>query len=184
MNRQRNHMKKRGMRAFAAISTALLFAALGCGGGGGGTSCTGAQDITGIWSGPATNDTVARGNSGTITASIEQAGCELGGIWDFVFQDPTLDRALQLSGAPPQGTDVFFKVFDTVTTCDEFGNCAVSGCIFDVNGTLIGGNEIVGTYVSTNDTCAQSRSGDFDIVRIQRFPTPVPTAVPTPTPSA
>jgi len=183
MDRQRKNVK-RELRASAAIATALLFTVLGCGGGGGGTSCSGAKDITGVWSGTATNDSVARGNPGTINASIEQDGCDLGGAWQFTFQDSTLNADFLVSGVAPQGTNVFLQVYSTLTSCDEFGNCAISACIYDVNGTLVGGDEIVGTYASTNDTCSQSRSGDFDIVRTQRFPTPVPTAVPTPTPGS
>ena len=174
------------MRAFATISIALVLAAVGCGGGGGGgdTSCSGAKDISGIWSGPVTNDSVSRGNPGMVEATITQSGCELGGTWNFVFADPTLDRDLLVGGNPPEGTDVAFTIGDSITDCDQFGNCVVGFCLADVRGSLVGPNEIVGTY-ATDDTCSQSRSGSFDIQRTAVFvPTPVPTGVPpTPTPT-
>lgn len=170
------------MRTLAAVSTALVLAALGCGGGGGGSpSCTGAQDITGVWNGTATNDSVARGGTGSIDATITQTGCDLGGTWRFVFSDPHLDRDLRVAGSPPRGTDVQFLIGDTVTTCDVFGNCVVGTCLYDVRGTLVDPNEIVGTY-ATNETCSQSRSGSFDIRRTAVLVSPAATSVPVPTP--
>jgi hypothetical protein len=180
------------MRIGKAISTALVLAAFGCGGGGGGgtPSCPNALDITGVWTGSATNDSLARGSDGTINTTITQTNCALGGTWSFVFSDPELDEDLIIGGSPPTSTDVFFQIGDIITSCDSAGNCATASCVWDVRATLVEPNEMVGTYAANvsghQQTCSQSRSGDFDIRRtaVLTQPTPVPTAVlPTPTPA-
>jgi hypothetical protein len=158
----------------------LAAALVQCGGGGGSKSCPGAIDITGSWRGPATNDAQARGVPGTITANISQGGCSLGGIWNWAFPASELNRALLITGDPPTSASVALVLGESTTDCDETGNFCqkVVGCQYDVVGTLVTPNEIVGTY-ATGSNCSQSDTGDFDIRR--EGPAPAP-ATPTPTP--
>ena len=151
---------------------------IGCGGGGGGT-CPTASDISGLWSGSATKDDIARGENGTIAATITQSGCTLGGTWKFSFADPMLDKQLEVTGSPPQPTAVSISL-DQCTgiagACDT-----VATCTLQVTGTLVSASEISGTYV-TGVNCSESETGSFDIMLQARLtPTPVIAATPVPT---
>lgn len=150
----------------------------GCGGGGGGGSCGSALDITGTWSGPVLEDSVARGNPGTVDTTIVQSGCELGGTWNFTFQSPTLDKNFLIGGAPPETTNVPLTLFQCIDP-----NCfSGTPCQYQVQGTLVSPTEISGTY-ATEDNCSTTQSGSFDItLRARLTPTPVPAPAPTPTP--
>jgi hypothetical protein len=173
----------------AGVACALV--ALSCGGGGGGGTCSPSTDISGNWSGPATGDTIARGNPGVINATFVQVGCEVIGAWAFDFQDTHLDITRDVAGSPPETNKVSLKFGNTVESCDQsLGFCqTVNGCIYDVEGTLVSPTEIVGTY-ATGQNCSQSQNGSFDIKLVSPFvpaptPTPfafidVPAATPTP----
>jgi len=151
---------------------------VGCGGGG--NTCGQTTDITGNWSGPILEDSVARGNPGTVNASIAQSGCDLGGEWFFVFQSPTLNKSFLIEGSAPQTPS-----FDiTLDQCLDSGCGTLSFCQYTVTGTLINPNEITGTY-ATQDNCSTTQSGSFDMTLQSRLiPTPtIPIATPTPTPT-
>jgi hypothetical protein len=154
---------------------ALLVA--GCGGGGGST-CGQTTDITGTWSGPVLEDDVARGNPGTVNASISQSGCDLGGEWFFVFQSPTLNKSFLIGGSVPQSTSINFPI----AQCLDSGCGTISTCHYQVTGTLINPNEITGTYTSEQN-CSTTQSGSFQITlqsRLTLTPPAAPTRTPTP----
>jgi hypothetical protein len=165
----------------------LVALAAACGGGGGGSaSCPGAQDITGLWTGNVLSDDVARNSPGTVTASITQNNCELGGSWFLTFEDDKLNKGFVVSGSPPDTQDVRINL----NQCLEFlnGTCdATNPCTFEVKATLVTPTEMNGTY-ATNNQCSFSESGSFDITfRGRNTPTPVATppvlATQTPTPT-
>lgn len=169
------------MRAAAFMITSLLLA--GCGGGGG-SDCSSFTDISGTWSGPAQDDTIARGNPGRVDASIGQSGCTVGGQWNLTFQDSSLDKGFVPGGSPPQTTAVNLSL----TLCEGLSCSFVTTCVYEMTATLVSPTEMVGNY-TTATNCASSESGSFDITLIARLtPTPtfepVPTSVPlTPTPT-
>jgi hypothetical protein len=168
-----------GRRHTPLAGIALLMAACG---GGGGPPCVPTTDISGIWNGTATNDDVARGNSGTIAATITQSGCTLGGTWTFTFGDTFLDRTLEVTGNSPQTTAV---TLDLKQCNGAAGSCdTVEPCDFLATGTLVSPSEINGSY-TTGQNCSFSESGSFDITLQARLtPTPVPTTTPTAAPTA
>ena len=161
----------------------LVCLAAGCGGGGGSSSCPGAQDISGFWTGNVLSDDVARNSPGTVTASITQNNCELGGSWFLIFEDEKLNKGFVVSGSPPDTQDVRINL----NQCIEFLNAscvAINPCTFEVKATLVTPTEMNGTY-ATNDQCSFSETGSFDITFRGR-PTPVPTSaivIPTATPT-
>jgi hypothetical protein len=174
----------RGRWTRILVAVALVAA---CGGGGGSASCPGTQDITGLWTGNVLSDDVARNSPGTVTASITQNSCQLGGAWFLIFEDEKLNKSFVVSGSPPDTQDVRINL----NQCIEFlnGTCqAINPCTFEVKATLVTPTEMNGTY-ATNNQCSFSESGSFDIsLRGRLTPTPVPTAAvfptetPTPTP--
>jgi len=164
---------------------AIIVLVLSACGGGGGSTCVPTTDLSGIWGGTATNDDVARGNSGTIAATITQSACTLGGTWTFSFGDTFLDRQLEVTGNSPTGPSV---VFDLKQCVGAAGSCdTVDTCDFLATGTLVSATEISGSY-TTGVNCSFSETGSFDIALQARLtPTPTstitPTAVPTGTPT-
>lgn len=173
------------MRRMSAWLSVLVVLAFGCSSGGGGGSCGPTTDISGLWKGPVTDDDVARGNPGTITAAIEQAGCDLGGTWAFDFEDPDLDKKLAIKGSAPETTAVDFDMNECVGSA---GSCtSVARCNYVVSGTLVSPTEISGAYAASSDRCSITQSGSFDIqLQARLTPTPVPvlpTAFPTATPT-
>ena len=170
----------RGSWTWILVLVALVAA---CGGGGGGSpSCPGAQDITGLWIGNVLSDDVAQNSPGTVTASITQNNCELGGSWFLIFADEKLNKSFVISGSPPDSQDVRINL----NQCLEFLNntcTAINPCTFEVKATLVTPSEMNGTY-ATNDQCSFSESGSFDITLRGRItPTPVPTPLATATPT-
>jgi hypothetical protein len=164
------------------LSLFAIIALLVVGCGGGGNTCGQTTDITGNWSGPILEDSVARGNPGTVNASITQSGCDLGGEWFFVFQSPTLNKSLLIESGAPQSPS-----FDiTLNQCLDSGCGTLSFCQYKVTGTLVNPNEISGTY-ATEDNCSTTQSGSFDMtLRSRANPVPVATAtlpIPTLTPT-
>jgi hypothetical protein len=166
-------------RSFAWFGILALLG-FGCGGGGG-NSCVPTSDISGLWAGSVTHDDVAQSSPGTVSASITQTGCQLGGTWTFSFGDVLLDKTLMITGNSPETTAVAMNLNE----CEVglAGTCqTVDPCTFVVSGTLVSETEISGTY-TTNDRCSESEAGSFDIAFQARLtPTPVPTTVVLPTP--
>jgi len=149
----------------------------GCGGGGG--SCGQTIDITGSWTGPVINDSVARGNPGVVNASISPNGCEIGGEWFFNFQSDTLDKFLLIGGNAPKTDNVSFFLDQCLSSVGtECGTLAT--CQYQVSATLISPSEMTGTY-ATLSNCSTTQTGSFDIKLQFRF-TPVPGFTPTPIP--
>jgi hypothetical protein len=168
-------------RAYAGL--AIIFSVFSaCGGGGGGPPCVPTIDLSGIWSGTATGDDVARGEPGTIAATITQSACTLGGTWTVTFADASLDRQLEITGNSPQAASV---VFDLKQCVGAGGSCdTVDTCDFLATGSLVSATEISGSY-TTGVNCSFSESGSFDIALQSRLtPTPVPTITPTAVPIA
>jgi len=159
----------------------IAWLGLGCGGGGGGSSCMPSADLSGIWSGPVSGDDLARGNLGTVSATITQNSCSLGGTWAFSFGDALLDKQLEITGNVPETTAV---QMDLKQCTGAAGSCgSVAPCDYRVTGTLVSPTEISGTY-TTAENCSFSESGSFDItLRARLTPTPAttPTALPLPT---
>jgi hypothetical protein len=155
----------------------------GCGGGGGG-HCTASTDLSGLWTGTVTHDDVARSSPGTVSASITQDGCTLGGTWTFTFQDVFLDKTLIITGDAPQAPETS-AVAMKLNECELglAGSCETqSPCTFVVTGTLVGSTEISGTY-ATDDHCSESEAGSFDIAfQAHLTPTPAPPTIALPTP--
>lgn len=171
-------------KSAAIVAVTGVVVALGCGGGGGG-SCTPSSDISGNWSGPTADDTIARGNPGVVNASFSQIGCNVTGSWSFDFQDSHLDSTRSVVGGPPSKSRLSLKVGNSVESCDPVtGFCStVKGCIYDIEGTVVSPAEIVGTY-ATGQNCSQSQQGSFDIKFVSPLaPTPTPVALPTLTPA-
>jgi hypothetical protein len=163
----------------------LAIAAWECGGGGG-SSCSGGSDIQGEWRGPVTSDEAARGNPGTVFASITENNCTLGGNWTFTFEDPSLDKLFEIDGGSASQSAVDIVMFQ----CTGFANsCAtLSTCSYGVTATRVSPTEMTGSYVASG-TCASFDQGTFDISLVNRFtPTPAftstvaPTSTPTPPP--
>src|ERR1051326_6984427 len=122
-----------------AVLAGIAISVAACGGGGGATWVP-TTDISGIWTGSATSDDVAGGETGTIAATITQTACTLGGTWTFSFGDAMLDRQFEVTGSSPRtsAVDLVLKkctgvggACDTVETCD-----------FIVSGTLASATEI------------------------------------------
>jgi hypothetical protein len=171
-----------GFRSTTMRFTLLLgiipFILGGCGGGGG-SSCGSTVDITGNWSGPVIEDEIARGNPGTIDATITQSGCDLGGGWQFTFQSPTLNRTFLIGGYAPESTNIQFPMQQCLDA-----NC-FSGllCVYNVTATLVSPTEMTGSY-ATESNCSATDTGSFSLTLQSRLaPTPVDTAVPTPSPT-
>jgi hypothetical protein len=166
------------MRLSSSWLGVIVVVGIGCGGGGGAT-CMPSADISGLWSGSATRDDVARGENGTVNAGITQTACTLGGTWTFSFADPLLDRQLEITGNAPQTAAV---EMDLKECTGLSGSCdTVAPCVFRAVGTLVSATEISGTY-ATGDNCSFSEAGSFDItLRSRLTPTPLttPTALPT-----
>jgi hypothetical protein len=180
------------MGRFAAASVVtVMLVSIGCGGGGG--TCTPTTtDISGIWEGAITQDDVARGNPGTISATITQTQCTLGGTWKFSFGDAQLDKTFTIFGSAPTTTAVDIDLRECTGLS---GSCDTTAqCDFVISGTLLSPAEISGTF-TTGQNCSESETGSFDItLRARITPTPVttptvlatfviPTAAPTPTPT-
>jgi hypothetical protein len=169
-------------RSFVALAL-LVLAAWRCGGGGGGSSCSGGTDVAGLWSGPVTSDEASRGNPGTVTASITETDCALGGTWALNFEDPSLDRLFEILGGSASQSAVDIQMFQ----CTGFANsCAtLSTCSYQVTATRVSPTQMTGSYVA-GGTCASFDQGTFDISLVTRF-TPTPaltsTVAPTPTPT-
>ncbi len=152
-------------------------------GGGGGSSCSSGADVQGLWTGPVTSDDVARGNPGTVTASITQSDCTLGGTWRFTFEDPGLNNLFEIEGGSASTSAVDLAIFE----CNGANNSCdtVSTCAYEVTATLVSPTEMTGSYAAGGN-CASFNQGTFDITLRERF-TPTPAAltpVPTATPSA
>lgn len=147
-------------------------------GGGGGSSCSPGADVQGVWTGPVTSDDVARGNPGTVTASITQSDCTFGGTWRFTFEDPNLNNLFEILDGSASTSQVDLAMFECTGAANS---CAtVSTCSYQVTATLVSPTEMTGSYVA-GDICASFNQGTFDITLLNRF-TPTPAAILTPTP--
>ena len=165
---------RRSVQGIPALCLVASLAAA-CGGGGGSASCPNPPDIAGDWSGAVTNDTVARGASGSVRVSFATAACRVTGTsWLFSFpSDAALNQDLTVKGTV-DGASVSLDLKNAGTGCD-----------FRVTGTLASPTEISGSYQSTED-CSASETGSFDIT-LQARATPTVAAttptVPAPTPT-
>ncbi len=158
----------------------LALVAWRCGGGGGGSSCSPGTDVQGVWRGPVTSDDAARGNPGTVTATITQnSDCTLGGTWTFTFEDPSLDKLFEILGGSASESAVGMTMFQCTGAANSC--VTVSTCSYEVNATLVSPTEMTGSYAAGSN-CASFDQGTFDISLVNRFtPTPEPASTPGPT---
>jgi hypothetical protein len=170
-------------RPFVGLAV-LALVAWRCGGGGGGGSCSGGTDIQGVWRGPVTSDDAARGNPGTVTASITETDCTLGGTWTFTFEDPSLNKLFEILGGSASQSAVDMVMFQCTGAANSC--VTVSTCSYEVTATRVSPTEMTGSYVA-GSTCGSFDEGTFNLSLVNRFtPTPAPAATPTappPTPS-